>query len=88
MGDHWKNYEPIEGAVVFDERGNGPSLGRVQVIANCSPNENYPTCRVVIGIAGAISASLTREQSAELRALLLRAENDVEAVLLAREMLS
>lgn len=78
---HWKNYEPIEDVLVFDERGAGPSIGRMQVVANLHPSEHNPECRVVVGLGGVISGSLTLEQSALLRERLAQAEADVAAAL-------
>lgn len=74
---HWKVYEPIECAVVFDADGIGPYRERVQVFANVHPSEMYPEARITIGIGPLATAGLTVEQSAELRALLERAEHDV-----------
>lgn len=73
---HWRNYE-LENVVTFDKTGAGPTIDRLMVIANVSPAQAYPPCRIIIGALGLGSVSLTAEQSAELRELLARAEDDV-----------
>lgn len=74
---HWKVYEPIECPLVFDGDGAGPRRERVQVLANVHPSEMYPAARIVLSIGSLATGCLTAEQSAELRALLERAEHDV-----------
>lgn len=83
MTDHWKNYAPIDGVLVFDEASGQPSTGVVQVLANVSPNPAYPTCRVILGIGGHISGSFTVEQIRALREVLEHAERDVTTILTA-----
>lgn len=76
---HWKNYEPLDNVVGFDARGAGPHIGQLSVTANCSSNPNYPECRIVVHLGKLASGALTVEQSAQLRAILERAERDVAA---------
>jgi hypothetical protein len=76
---HWKNYEPIEGVMMFDSAGAGPSSEHVSVTANCSSSDTYPECRIAVHFGRLASGALTVEQSAQLRAYLEQAERDVAA---------
>lgn len=81
--DHWKNYAPVDGVLVFDERRDRPGRGAVRVIANVSSNPAYGADRVVVCIADLASTVLTVAQSRALREVLERAERDAGAVLSA-----
>lgn len=79
--DHWKNYEPIERTLQFDERGAGPIVDVVQVTANTHPSDAYPEQRIQVRTGTLACAGLTVEQSATLRAQLERAERDVRTAM-------
>lgn len=73
MTDHWRTYEPIPSVVGFDSRGAGPFIDLLTVTANVSAAEP-----IAVHIGSLASGVLTVEQSRTLRALLERAEQDVQ----------
>jgi hypothetical protein len=77
--NHWKNYDPIPNVVGFDERGDGPHIDPLSVTANCSSSPNWPVCRIALHLGRLAIGALSVEQSAQLRAILERAERDVIA---------
>jgi len=83
--EHWKDYEPVEDVAVFDTQGKGPSIERLQVMANVSHSLSYPECRIALGVASIGTIALTVDQSATLRRELELAEVHVRAALLASE---
>lgn len=76
---HWKVYAAIEHTLQFDERGAGPILDVMQITANTHPSGAYPEQRIQVRTGNLACAGLTLEQSAQLRAILGRAERDVAA---------
>lgn len=73
----YRNYELDEDVVAFDAEGLGPSFERLQVTANAERSPYYPECRISVHLGKLATGGLTPAQSAELRALLERAEIDV-----------
>lgn len=73
---HWKVYEldePID-AIAPDDTGLPV---RLRITANCSPGILWPGQRIGVHLGELLTGALTVEQSAQLRALLERAERDV-----------
>ncbi len=76
MTDHWKIYPPIEDVIAFDTDTGATRPEFLQVTARTDGTSDYA---VRIGMAGDERWALTLEQSAQLRAILERAERDVAA---------
>lgn len=71
-------------AVAFDAQGDGPIVDLVMVRANISASPHDPTCRITLLATSIGALALTVEQSAELRAMLERAEFKVRMALSKR----
>lgn len=75
MSDHWRIYELTDNIELLDR--DGSRVVRPQVTANCSPGLLWPGQRVGLHLGESLIGAMTVEQSAVLRALLERAEQDV-----------
>mgnify|MGYP001575296444 CR=1 FL=1 len=69
----FKQVDAIPLVMTFNADGHGPFFWVLAVAVNVSPDENYPSTRVIVSNSNG-SISMTVQQSAKLRALLETAE--------------
>lgn len=75
---HWKVYELDEPIDAITPDGTELPV-RLRITANCSPGILWPGQRIGVRFGELLTGALTVERSAQLRALLERAEREVFA---------